>query len=117
MDENLHYLLHEDLEGLFDAPANGPRGGDAVGASNPSAQKRATASVPAASSEGNDACANDSVSKDSLHADSESIGADLTSADLTSADLASVEQAIDALIQRLADPKVLQALSRLLGAR
>ncbi|MGH8079867.1 MAG: hypothetical protein ACREP7_04775 [Lysobacter sp.] len=87
MDENLDYLLHEELEGLFDPPAtqasHPPGEASPEVSGSPASPERITAPIPAAA----DAAAD--------------------SADAT----------IDALIERLSDPKVVQALARLLGVR
>jgi len=73
MDESLHYLLHEELEGLFDRPAAEAVQVAPVAAAAPASPAAATAP-----------------------------GSDRT---------------FEELIARLADPKVLQALARLLGGR
>lgn len=84
MDESLHYLLHEELEGLFDRPA-----AEAVQV------PPATASAPASA-------------------------APVTAEPATAPAAATApvsDRTFDELIARLADPKVLQALARLLGGR
>lgn len=88
MDESLHYLLHEELEGLFDRPAAeavqvppaeasapAPASGSAAPAAGEPAPPPATATAPVS------------------------------------------DRTFEELIARLADPKVLQALARLLGGR
>lgn len=88
MDESLHYLLHEELEGLFDRPAAeavqvplaeasapAPASGSAAPAAGEPATPPATATAPVS------------------------------------------DRTFEELIARLADPKVLQALARLLGGR
>ena len=85
MDESLHYLLHEELEGLFDRPAAEAVQVPPVAAAAPAA---ASAS-PVAADAATPAAATAPVS----------------------------DRTFDELIARLADPKVLQALARLLGGR
>jgi hypothetical protein len=84
MDESLHYLLHEELEGLFDRPA-----AEAVQV------PPAMASAPTAGS-ASPAGAEPAVKP-------------------AAATAAVSDRTFDELIARLADPKVLQALARLLG--
>lgn len=86
MDESLHYLLHEELKGLFDRPA-------AEAAQVPPATASAPAPVSAALS-----------------------GAEPAAKPDAAAEPVS-ERTFEELIARLADPKVLQALARLLGGR
>lgn len=88
MDESLHYLLHEELEGLFDRPA-----AEAAQVPPATAPVSAPAPVSAASS-----------------------GAEPAAKPDAAAEPVS-ERTFEELIARLADPKVLQALARLLGGR
>lgn len=77
MDENLEYLLHDELEGLFAAPAAARAGGRA--ASPPAPPRPKPAAAPSAAAE--------------------------------QGEIARL------LAQRLHDPKLLEALLRLLEAR
>lgn len=88
MDESLHYLLHEELEGLFDRPA-----AEAVQVPPAEASAPAPASGSAAPAAGEPAT---------------------PPATATAPDS---DRTFEELIARLADPKVLQALARLLGGR
>lgn len=90
MDESLHYLLHEELEGLFDRPA-----AEAVQVPPAEASAPAPASGSAASAAGEPA----------------------PPATATAATAPVSDRTFEELIARLADPKVLQALARLLGGR
>ena len=82
MDENLEYLLHDELEGLFAAPAAARAGGRAAPPPAPAAPRPKPAAAPSPRPE-------------------------------------PVEQGEIArlLAQRLHDPKLLEALLRLLEAR
>jgi len=91
MDESLHYLLHEELEGLFDRPA-----AEAVQVPPAEASAPAPASGSAAPAAGEPATA---------------------PATATAATAPVSDRTFEELIARLADPKVLQALARLLGGR
>lgn len=86
MDESLHYLLHEELEGLFDRPAAEAAQVPPATASAPVAASVPPAGAPPAA----------------------------TPAAATAPD---PDRSFEELIARLADPKVLQALARLLGGR
>lgn len=88
MDESLHYLLHEELEGLFDRPA-----AEAVQVPPAEASTPAPASGSAAPAAGEPA----------------------TPPATATAPVS--DRTFEELIARLADPKVLQALARLLGGR
>lgn len=88
MDESLHYLLHEELEGLFDRPA-----AEAVQVPPADASAPAPASGSAAPAAGEPA----------------------TPPATATAPVS--DRTFEELIARLADPKVLQALARLLGGR
>jgi len=88
MDESLHYLLHEELEGLFDRPA-----AEAVQVPPAEASAPAPASGSAAPAAGEPA----------------------TPPATATAPVS--DRTFEELIARLADPKVLQALARLLGGR
>ncbi|KWS04772.1 hypothetical protein AZ78_2322 [Lysobacter capsici AZ78] len=88
MDESLHYLLHEELEGLFDRPA-----AEAVQVPPAEASAPAPASGSAAPAAGEPAAAP------------------------ATATAPVSDRTFEELIARLADPKVLQALARLLGGR
>ncbi|WND81427.1 hypothetical protein [Lysobacter capsici] len=91
MDESLHYLLHEELEGLFDRPA-----AEAVQVPPAEASAPAPASGSAAPAAGEPAT---------------------PPATATAATAPVSDRTFEELIARLADPKVLQALARLLGGR
>lgn len=91
MDESLHYLLHEELEGLFDRPA-----AEAVQVPPADASAPAPASGSAAPTAGEPATA---------------------PATATAPTAPVSDRTFEELIARLADPKVLQALARLLGGR
>lgn len=91
MDESLHYLLHEELEGLFDRPA-----AEAVQVPPAEASAPALASGSAAPAAGEPAT---------------------PPATATAATAPVSDRTFEELIARLADPKVLQALARLLGGR
>ncbi|UOF15706.1 hypothetical protein IEQ11_03290 [Lysobacter capsici] len=91
MDESLHYLLHEELEGLFDRPA-----AEAVQVPPGEASAPAPASGSAAPAAGEPAP---------------------PPATATAATAPVSDRTFEELIARLADPKVLQALARLLGGR
>lgn len=91
MDESLHYLLHEELEGLFDRPA-----AEAVQVPPAEASAPAPASGSAAPAAGEPAPA---------------------PATATAPTAPVSDRTFEELIARLADPKVLQALARLLGGR
>ncbi|WP_046659988.1 hypothetical protein [Lysobacter capsici] len=93
MDESLHYLLHEELEGLFDRPA-----AEAVQVPPAEASAPAPASGSAASAAGEPA-------------------PPATATAATAATAPVSDRTFEELIARLADPKVLQALARLLGGR
>ncbi|QWF17835.1 hypothetical protein [Lysobacter capsici] len=86
MDESLHYLLHEELEGLFDQPA-------AQAVQVPPAAAPTPAPESAAPSGAESAAKPDAATAPVL------------------------DRTFEELIARLADPKVLQALARLLGGR
>ncbi|KRB03338.1 hypothetical protein [Lysobacter sp. Root690] len=86
MDESLHYLLHEELEGLFDRPA-----AEAVQVAPVAVAATAAASASPAGAE--------------------------PAATPAAATAPVSDRTFDELIARLADPKVLQALARLLGGR
>lgn len=88
MDESLHYLLHEELEGLFDRPA-----AEAVQVPPAEASAPAPASGSAAPAAGEPATP------------------------LAAPTAPVSDRTFEELIARLADPKVLQALARLLGGR
>lgn len=91
MDESLHYLLHEELEGLFDRPA-----AEAVQVPPAEASAPAPASGSAAPAAGEPAT---------------------PPATAATATAPVSDRTFEELIARLADPKVLQALARLLGGR
>ncbi|MBT2748495.1 MULTISPECIES: hypothetical protein [unclassified Lysobacter] len=104
MDENLHYLLHEELEGLFDSPAAPEKTasvGAVTGAAAMPAPQRVTAAEPAVTAASTTTTA--------------------TAVASPSAQIAELEQSTEAMIKRLiellAEPKVVQALTRLLGVR
>ncbi|ALN84044.1 hypothetical protein LC55x_0746 [Lysobacter capsici] len=94
MDESLHYLLHEELEGLFDRPA-----AEAVQVPPAEASAPAPASGSAAPAAGEPATP------------------PATATAATAATAPVSDRTFEELIARLADPKVLQALARLLGGR
>ncbi|SDZ21120.1 hypothetical protein SAMN04487939_1238 [Lysobacter sp. yr284] len=91
MDENLHYLLHQELDGLFDPPpAAGAGPGD--GALSPPASQAEPPAAFAARPERDD-----------------------DDSDVADADAEPASEPTRA--ERLRDPKLLQALVRLLGLR
>lgn len=92
MDETLHYLLHEELEGLFDLPAER------------AAQKPAAQAAPATGASATPAAATP-----------DSAAAGVPGG--TTVPPAAGAAPIDDLLGRLADPRVLQALAHLLGVR
>lgn len=117
MDENLHYLLHEELEALFDPPsaqagdAGGKRSADEARPTRPRTTAP-VAAVPAAAAAVDVAI--DDVGDDVGDGDA---GASASTGPVAHAAGADEEGEIDALVERLSHPDVLQALIRLLGMR
>lgn len=93
MDENLHYLLHEELEGLFDLPA---------AKAAQSASQQAVSAAHAAASE----------ALERAHAPGSVLATELVSATERAPSPAADG---DQLIERFLRPDVLEALTKLAG--